>query len=473
MVPDAFSSTKINMWLQLLQNQCPMVFVCLLTVMSVAAELPAQGDTPAVKRDELVTVLTGSINDENGMPLENVRVKVAVPATDMRFANSEANHLLGSTTDKDGNYRVEIPDVSEAIMISVDAMKQGFRRRSGMLMRWDGETKVQVEPEKTTEADMTLKPSGYFAGLVVDETGKPIAGVSIGANASGDTFSAGIERTSTDHNGRFEIFNYPKTRADLGDEFTSCKMYFNHDDYVQEETQDVFTIDDVDRTDLRIVMPRGYHITGTILNVLGKPFAGAMVKVVSTNGGHRKGVITNSEGKFALKGVAGGEVELSCIDRQSNQKRKLSLNLNADKLEFDMRLLPISVSSQIEIYEVLGMKLTDVTPELKAAYEFWSDEGAMIVDPGTDHARLEIGELAKGDYFWLAGKEKIANVQEFVAKVIEEAEDPKSELSVRVVYSFSRPTMDGNNTQYLKLTPADVEQLRTVLEQANDSDKQE
>jgi hypothetical protein len=296
----------------------------------------------------------------------------------------------------------------------------------------------------------------------------PIAGVAISANASGENFSAGVERTSTDESGNFELFNYPETRADLGDRFTDCRVSFFHPDYVSYDSSDVYEIEQDQRTKMRVVLPTGYQITGAVKSVSGKPFGGAMVKVASMGGIHRKAMVTDKQGKFTIRGIHGGEIELSCIDRKTNQKRKLQLTLDANMDDLQVQLLPISVSTLLKTYDVLGIKLTDITPELKAAYELSADKGAMIVEPGLNHARLDIGDLAKGDCFWMAGDDRIGNVREFVAKVLEEAAKPQSLFRVRVVYSLSRPNMDGTNTQYLMLTPEDIEQLQGVLDQINE-----
>ena len=476
-------------------NRCCLLLEIAIAIslqgFAAAAEPPAQSAVATPQPNASVAILKGRVSDEEGKPLAGVRVRVAIPAIDMRFFDSaSARKQLQATTDDQGNYQVEIADVPTTNLVdslsarlggllgveipgaatltlaSVDAMKPTFRRRSGLIMSWDGETKVNVSGGKTTHADMQLKRSGYFAGTVVDEGGLPIAGVDVHASASGENFGANVEKTMTDENGVFELFNYPETRADLGEQYTDCRVSYFHPDYVADSSGEIYAIDRDQRTKMRVVLLTGYRITGSLKSVSGKPFGGGMVKVVSKDDGHRKAMVTDEQGKFTIRGIPGGEVELSCIDRLTNQKRKLALILDADKDDLQVQLLPISVSTQLKTFDVLGMKLTDVTPELKTAYEFWSDKGALILDPGPDHVRLGIGELVKGDYFWMAGNDQIGTVREFVAEILEEAANPQNALfGVHVVYTFSRPRGDGSSTQYLKLTPDDIQQLQAVLDQ--------
>jgi hypothetical protein len=44
--------------------------------------------------------------------------------------------------------------------------------------------------------------------------------------------------------------------------------------------------------------------------------------------------------------------------------------------------------ANLKKHAVLGMKLADVTPELKSAYDLYFD-GAVILDPGNDFDRLK------------------------------------------------------------------------------------
>ena len=93
----------------------------------------------------------------------------------------------------------------------------------------------------------------------------------------------------------------------------------------------------------------------------------------------------------------------------------------------------------------------------------------MILDPGKDSDRLEIGHLAEGYCFWMVGQTRVGNVREFIKQILAEtANDEADRYSVRVVYTFSAVDSDGTNTQYLKLTKADREQLRILLDQLTD-----
>ncbi len=50
--------------------------------------------------------------------------------------------------------------------------------------------------------------------------------------------------------------------------------------------------------------------------------------------------------------------------------------LNSDKNDLEVRLTMISLPTDLKQYSVLGMLLTDATPELKSAYDLRYERGA-------------------------------------------------------------------------------------------------
>src|SRR5262249_36505981 len=167
-------------------------------------------------------VLRGGVTNEGGAPLAGVRVRVAIPATDMFFVDAGAERgfvqgpldhklhkLLEAWSDAGGDYRLEIPGIAARTLVSVDAMKPGYRRLAGTPMSGGDARKVEVAPGKAAEASLTPRPALYLAGIFVDEHGKPIPGVEIWANVAFGTAGGSVERTASRSDGSFELFNYP------------------------------------------------------------------------------------------------------------------------------------------------------------------------------------------------------------------------------------------------------------------------
>ena len=81
-----------------------------------------------------------------------------------------------------------------------------------------GDTKrFEVVPGTHEEADLVLKPALYFAGVVVDEQGKPIPGVSIrGLRQRPRLLGECRETPRADRMGRSSSSTIPKLRSFFG-----------------------------------------------------------------------------------------------------------------------------------------------------------------------------------------------------------------------------------------------------------------
>lgn len=440
--------------------------VALPVIVGFAADAKAPGKAIPKRResaDSSAAIVYGRVTNESDDPLADARVSVAVPATNMRFLDARARQRLReATTDANGNFWLELPGVAKTTTISVDAAEPGYERfsadRNGFLLR------VAVTPGVPRELTLKLKPSRYFNGVVVDEQSQPIPGVQVSANAITPRVFAWVENAVSRSDGSFEIFNYPLVPQNFLGGVSKGAVTFFHPDYIETRIEDVYALSSHDQENLRIILKTGHKLAGTVLDVAGNPASHVLVKVVE--GQHRKATITDRNGKFVLRGLTPGLATLTAHAFGVKQSTRQELSLDKDQTNFTLRLQTISLPADAKTYKVLGMTLTDVTPQLKSAYDLYDDRGALILDPGYEFDHLRIGYLASGYDFWLVGETRIRSVREFVKQLLAEtAHQPSNERSVRVVYSFSRVDFDGTNTQYMKLTKDDLKQLQGLLDQ--------
>lgn len=434
------------------------------------AEPEKQGKAPDGDQQQAsapAATLRGRVRNADGAGLAGVRVRIAIAAADMRFVDPTTSHKQMETkTDARGDYRLEIPGIKDSTTISIDAMKPGYRRLVGTLMGGGDAKSVEVVPGIVAEADLRLLPALYFAGTVVDEQGKPISGVQISANAKSSSASGGVERTASNADGSFELFNYAEEPVVFQDGMaTKGAVNFFHQDYLDHRIADAYALEPQKRDALRIVLMTGHRVTGRVIDANGKPVPKAMVKAIRTDGTQRKATVTDEKGKFALRGLDKGLTRLSVRALAIRQKALVPVALKGDKEDLEVRLRDIELPAGLKTYSVLGMQLADVNSEVKDAYDLRNDKGAVIIDPGKNSDRLKIGQLAESYCFWLVGNEEVASVREFIEQILAETANRNGkEFSVRVVYSLSTLDFDGANTQYLRLTKADVEQLQATLD---------
>ena len=323
----------------------------------------------------------------------------------MRFVDSTTPHRqLEAKTNTKGDYRLELPGIAKPTTISIDAMKPGYRRLVGTLMSGGDPKSVEVAPGTTPEASLILKPALYFAGVVVDQDGKPIPGVTIAANVQFARGSAGVERTATGPDGSFELFNYSVKPFAPDGAASKGFVFFFHPDYIDRRIEDIYVSMQKERDALRIVLEKGHDVAGTVFDVAGRPVPNALVKAVRQDWAHRKATMTDANGKFALRGLGEGLTMLGARALDIKQKAQMSIAVNGDQDDVDVRLKAIELPANLKKYTVLGMQLADVTPQLKSAYDLYFDRGALILDPGKDSDRLKIGRLAQGYNFWIVGR---------------------------------------------------------------------
>ena len=442
--------------------------VALPLAVAFAAQEPPPRPHPATHPPaEAPAVLQGRVTDKAGAPLAGARVRVAVPAVDMRFVDATTLPApLETEADADGRYRLELPGIKERTTASIDALKPGYRRLVGMIMTLGDAKSVEVERGRTTEAALALEPARYYGGVVFDEQGQPIPGVEVAANIRTARWAGAVERTTTGPDGTFEVFNYPVELPRFAGVVGQGLLFFTHPDHVALRVEGIDDLAPDRRRGMAIVMKTGRKVTGTVLDAAGRPVVGTMVEILLEGIVGRKATVTDAAGRFTLRGLEDSAATLAVLALPIKQKARLPLTLDANRIDFDVRLRPIVLPPDTKRYSVLGMQLADVTPELKATYDLYQDRGALILDPGPDSDRLNIGKLAEGYEFWEVGDERVAGVRDFVARILAEATaQPGVIAPVRVVYNFRRSEATGSSTQHLRLTPDDLKQLQAVLDQ--------
>jgi len=407
-------------------------------------------------------ILRGRVTNEAGEPLADVRILVAITDGDRIVVDDSTPHKRREArSDAGGEYRLELPEIAVRRTVSIDAMKPGYRR----LVPRDVKN-VEICPGTDADVSLVLKPGLYVSGLVVDEHGRPIPGVGIAALAVSPQRRVVIEPTSRLPDGRFELFNYPVKPLVFQGGVSKGIVHFLHPDYVARDIDDVYALAPEEREALRIVLGTGYKVAGTVLDAAGNPVPKAMIKVARKDGTHRKATLSDVNGEFALRGLSGGLTMLSARATVLRQRLQMPMALHADRTDLELRLKPILLPDGLQRYDVLGMQLTDVTPELKSTYDLLFDRGALILDPGKDSARLDLGRLEEGYVFALVGNKRIGSVREFVDQILAETTGQNAEeYRVRVVYLFSRVELEAASTRFLKLTKDDLKQMQMVSDQ--------
>lgn len=467
-----------------------MLILLLAAALPLSTGLSARGQQAATPEIASVAdanqsaTLSGLVTDTDSKPLADAKVRVVIPATDLRqFQMTSEYREVWGTTDESGKYSVTIPGIEKETTAAIDVLHPGHRRVGGAIMGGDGDpSDVTLNPGGHAEFDAKLPERLYFAGQVVDESGKPIEGVAVFASLSANNGVYGVEKTSTDAEGKFGIYCYDATwlKDSAKWQQPTAGIHFVNDEYILSSIDDLQDVEPSTRDSLKVVLKKGFSLAGRVLNSDKSP-AGDLAITILQRPYQRKGMVTDANGMFRFDGVVGSSTQLRVVDVPGNSKLIQTIDVNESNLNMTVMLTPFE-SPLTTTHQVLGMTLVNLTDAINSAYDLQlgSPQGVMITNPGTRFREFEIGELKPGDVFWMVGMESVDNLQAFVGQLIQEAKSPTrppapgvnpsaypgddGEMYVRVVYLYNDDRGDGTNTQYMKLTPQDIAEFEKVLE---------
>jgi len=425
----------------------------------------SKNTTKSIK--SFVTISGQVIEEDTGKPIIGALVRIAVPATNMREVRVSTDHTLYKTNTNDkGNFNIELP-LNDAKYISVDVLAQGFRTAAGTY-RGGGDVllyKIAVEPDKAINLSIKLPKALYIAGTVKDDNGKIISGVKIHGQMVNKKGYGNIATTESDKFGKFELFDFPvkKNFDEAG------VLLLKHQQFENVTISNLYEMSPDELSSIEIVMPKGWKITGTVLNSSGQVVPSAKVEATLGPGMIMKECLTDINGRFELVGLKKGPIILIAYLYGTNRKTEETLFFNGEDRDVTLKIQPVELTEGIKKIKLLGMEVADVTPSLQKLYNLSrGDAGVVILNPGTDYEHLGIGKLEIGNSFWIVGHKKIKDAKEMISEILRINGKPAPTTGgiideghhgfVRIVYDMRK----GTNTQYLKLTDENVRQLRNV-----------
>jgi RNA polymerase sigma-70 factor (ECF subfamily) len=432
---------------------------------------------PGVAAQGVRTVLRGDMTDEDTKKaVADATVRVAVPPQEMWRLRSQHDvagiAVLEAKTDHGGHFELQIPESAKGKKASIDVFVRGFL--SGAIAVFGADPHdVSIEPGEASEVSLELPRALYVAGQVVDEKSAPVAGVEVTAYSQRKRGGRScVTVTATDADGRFEIYDFEIYDFDVKSPGYKGQyrgeIEFKHPKFRRATIDDVYALTEADRGAQKIVLNRGHIVSGRVVSSAGNFVAGVMVEARFKDYTQRRAVITDQAGCFTLEGLpSDGECTLLVHDKKLKEKSRRKLEMSGDPV-FEITLEPIVLKTEPEVVQLLGMKLANVTEELRDAYDLYEASGVLILDPGIAHARLGIGALEEGYRFWDVGDAKIKTIAEMAREILKEVE-AGPDHGVRVVFDFAEVGFAGTRTSSLKLTEADLDELRKFVAQTPDS----
>ncbi|RYZ39431.1 MAG: carboxypeptidase regulatory-like domain-containing protein [Myxococcaceae bacterium] len=272
-------------------------------------ERTAFGETPTLRPQEKTFIrmepcssMEGTVRDEQGHPLEGVRLAV----TGQNLGDAPPQEAF---TDAAGHYRLG-PLLASALDLHIT--HHHFTNRQEAIPRREGSARTW---------DFTLTRAVSVEGRVVDTEGNPIEGAALRLffedEAGSSLLRASVDRTQdedvlSDEAGRFVIDTAQQGSGWIiarASDFTSTKVAVK-----------------LPSTEVRVVLQRGASVTGSVVDAKGRPMTDVTLKLWDTapaSGAPRTGSV-DREGGFSLRGLKAGHYVLEASLRTPGLEQSTS-----------------------------------------------------------------------------------------------------------------------------------------------------
>jgi hypothetical protein len=330
---------------------------------------------------------------------------------------------------------------------------------------------------RTFAADADAPPTParayfHYAGQVVDDHGKPIADAQVTITNRMSKGYGYIDVVQTNAGGQFSVHRKTAlsgaTPAGVANDVIQLDV--KHPDHATARIDDLRRVKPDEQTHLKIMLTDGRTLIGQVVDAARTPVVGAMVQAEFGNEYEQtRSRYSDGEGRFEFHGLPDKPGAIDALTVQPGQE-PMSAHAEvgaADGTVDQIIMQKIQMPADKAVYSLWGMKLVDVDASLQKTYHLPRPTGVLVLDPGKDSASLDIGELMRGDSFWIVGKQPVKDFADFRRQLLAAGNQLTNGYGCRVVYNFHRPDSSpmgpaGTNTQYLKLTKQQVDELSAV-----------
>jgi WD40 repeat protein/beta-lactamase regulating signal transducer with metallopeptidase domain/uncharacterized GH25 family protein/glutathione peroxidase-family protein len=249
------------------------------------------------------------INAKTKEPLSDVKLKISFSSGEgSSFRREESTQ----TTNAQGNSEIKLP-AWRPDAVRVYPSKAGF---VPLRVYWDGNTTPALIPKSTT---VPLEPGTDLGGVVQDEQGKPIPGVTVTVHYWETPFEnphlrANIDETATtDKDGHWRVNIMPAKIVE-----DDLRIFLTHSDYVSDHTEDAISLPITERPAMEalrgqtavMVMRKGESVNGRVVDEKGKPIPGASIYYKELSAVDRPGspvVTSDASGRFQIPNIKPSE----------------------------------------------------------------------------------------------------------------------------------------------------------------------
>ena len=423
---------------------------------------PASAGRRSRRQDGVILVVGEARRLDTDRPLARSTLTLHLRHTGGGASGRVSRWRQRLTTDDEGRFRDRL-DVGADEEIALDGVD--VKASADPVGWWKrvGEAYVKdIEARAGETLDLRVFTSGTLSrtGIVVDDTGAPLTGVSInyttpGRPAEGFRYWS-WHQSVTSATGAFRITGILAAPAALLD--GPRARHARHVSFVKEgyvpRRLDARDAPEGDDRPWQVVLRRGWSIRGRLVDEVGGPLPDVTVEAVAEDPLLRRTAVTDAQGRFRLDTIGSGRFHVQALVLARDLEARRPLTVRGPVHELDLVARPTDLRHPWKPVHVMGLKVVDVTPEVREAYELPEAVKVAVFDPGPNSLRLGVG-LRKGCGIWIVGEREIESVRDFVTTLLACA-TAKEGATPRLVHTHAT----GTSTGRLHLGPDDLDALR-------------
>ncbi|MEM1178121.1 MAG: carboxypeptidase-like regulatory domain-containing protein, partial [Acidobacteriota bacterium] len=251
---------------------------------------------------EAESTLGGRVVDVDDRPLAGASISYLALAYEVGPDDDQLSTMKTTGTDGDGRFMIR--QLASDQLLDLKVRRTGYRERR----------LVGVEASGGEPLVVTLDPVAQIFGRVVDEEGSPVPSAHLVVDPLED-FDAGVtaaiggepRTTTADGRGHFTL-----TAPEPG----AYRIRASADTYLPSRDHTFEVRDDLSAEPLTLVVREGARIAGRVLDVEGRPVAGARVRVVEPAPRRAEAAAegrSRSDGSYELDGLEVGPTRFEVV----------------------------------------------------------------------------------------------------------------------------------------------------------------
>jgi len=260
--------------------------------------------------------ISGTLTDSNGKGLLGISVS---------GSNKDYSAHGSATTDTNGNYTLNGLSTGT---YSLSFGTNTHNAQNGTNLANQRTTISLVQGQKISNINLQFSQGGSISGTVISSTGQALAGIYVSVSGSDGYGSA-----TTDAQGKYLINGLSRGTYSVRVELSNYNSQ-NGTNWTSYQQTGVLVVPAQTTENINAQINQGGSVSGTVTDTNGAALSGISVNIQNWNGNSYGYATTDSNGRYTISGLLGGNHNLSFDSSSYNSS-------NGKNIAFDSQLMTL------------------------------------------------------------------------------------------------------------------------------------